>query len=123
MVELSSARGLLGLRLFVVSSRPTNGLDPVMKNVDEHLAYQAKLERDGIMFAAGPMANEDSSEWLGEGLFMYRADSLDDARAIAQADPMHVSGARSFTLREWLINEGMFSVQVYLSSSLRTQVR
>jgi uncharacterized protein len=31
------------------------------------------------MFAAGPLASEDLREWLGEGLFVYRAESLEQA--------------------------------------------
>jgi uncharacterized protein len=115
LANLSAANGLLGLRLFVVSSKPTNGVGPILANTEKHLAYQAKLERDGIMFAAGPFASEDGTEWLGEGLFVYRAESLADARKIAEDDPMHSSGARTFTVREWMVNEGSYSVQVYFS--------
>jgi uncharacterized protein YciI len=122
MVELASTRNLLGMRLFVVSSKPTDGLGPVMHSIDEHLAYQTKLETEGVMFAAGPLATEDSAEWLGEGLFMYRADSIEEARAIAAADPMHQSGARVFTVREWMVNEGTFSLQVYFSAGIKPKV-
>jgi hypothetical protein len=30
---------------------------------------------------------------------------------------MHSSGARSFTVRDWMVNEGSYSVQVYFSSA------
>ena len=112
LVELAAAHGLPGMRLYVISSKPTNGLGPILQNLEEHLAYQSKLERDGTMFAAGPLASEDLTAWLGEGLFMYRADSIDEARKIAEADPMHSSGARTFTVREWMVNEGTYSIQV-----------
>jgi len=42
----------------------------------------------------------------GMGLIIYRSPSFDAARAIAEVGPMHASGARSFTLRKWMINEG-----------------
>ena len=115
LAELCTANSLLGLRLYAVSSKPTNGLRPILANTAEHLEYQAKLEHEGVMFAAGPLANEDRTEWLGEGLFVYRAESLADARRIAEADPMHTCGARVFTVREWMVNEGSYSVQVYFS--------
>ena len=121
-IDLAATRGLLGKRLYVISSKPTKGLGPIMGMVDEHIAYQTKLERDGIMFAAGPLANEDATEWLGEGLFVYRAESIADARRIAEADPMHSSGARAFTLREWLLNEGTYSVQVYYSAGISPKI-
>jgi uncharacterized protein len=122
MTELASERRFLGMRLYVVSSKPTNGLGPVIQNIDDHLAYQTSLEREGIMFAAGPLANDDATEWLGEGLFIYRAGSLEMAQATAAADPMHSSGARAFTVREWMVNEGTFSLQVYFSSGEKPKV-
>lgn len=122
LVELCTTKGLLAKQLWVISSKPTNGLGPILDNLEEHLAYQTKLERDGIMFAAGPLASEDLTEWLGEGLFMYRADSIDAARKLAHADPMHSSGARSFTIREWMLNEGTYSIQVYYSAGIAPKI-
>ena len=52
----------------------------------------------------------------GVGLIIYRAESLEAARALAEGDPMHKSGARSFVLRSWLINEGSLTVHVGLST-------
>jgi uncharacterized protein YciI len=122
LVELCNTKGLLAKQLWVISSKPTNGLGPILDNLEEHLAWQTKLERDGIMFAAGPLASEDLTEWLGEGLFMYRADSIDAARKLAEADPMHSSGARSFTIREWMLNEGTYSIQVYYSAGIAPKI-
>ena len=123
MIDFAKTHDLLGLRLYVVSSKPTTGLGPILAALEEHIAYQTKLERDGVMFAAGPLASEDLTEWLGEGLFMYRADSIDHAREMASADPMHASGARTFTIREWMMNEGTYTVQIYYSAGVRPQVR
>ncbi|MDV3129940.1 YciI family protein [Mycobacterium sp. 21AC1] len=114
--------GLLALKLYVISSKPVAGLGPILDLLEPHVAYQTQLERDGVMFAAGPLANDDSSEWLGEGLFMYRAESIDQAREIAQADPMHRNGAREFTVREWMLNEGTCSVQVYFSADIKPRI-
>ena len=116
MVDFSESHNLLAKRLYVVSSTPTNGLGPINEVLEEHVKFQTKLEVDGVMFAAGPLASEDLQEWLGEGLFMYRAGSMDEARSIAESDPMHSSGARSFTIREWMLNEGTYTVQVFYSA-------
>lgn len=122
LVELCTTKGLLAKQLWVISSKPTHGLRPILDNLEEHLAYQTKLERDGIMFAAGPLASDDLTEWLGEGLFMYRAESIDAARKLAEADPMHSSGARTFTIREWMLNEGTYSIQVYYSAGIAPKI-
>jgi uncharacterized protein len=122
LVEYAKTNGLLGMRLYVISSKPANGLGPVLQNLDDHIAYQTELERGGIMFAAGPLASEDLTEWLGEGLFIYRAESMDRAREIAEADPMHSRGARVFTIREWMMNEGSYTVQVFYSAGVKPKV-
>jgi uncharacterized protein YciI len=92
--------------LYIVFSEPTNGLAPIMENIDEHLAYQTKLHNDGVMFAAGPVAGGGGSEYLGDGVFVYHADSLEQAVQIAESDPMHIAGARRFRVLPWLLNEG-----------------
>jgi hypothetical protein len=42
---------------------------------------------------------------------------MDEARGFADADPMHQSGARTFRIRPWLLNEGTFSVRLFYSGS------
>ncbi|MEV0074095.1 MULTISPECIES: YciI family protein [unclassified Amycolatopsis] len=115
LVEYSETHELLAKQLYVVFSTPTNGLGPVLENLDPHVEYQTKMELDGVMFAAGPFASDDLQEWHGEGMFVYRASSLEEATKFAEADPMHQSGARSFRVRLWLLNEGTFSVQLFYS--------
>lgn len=105
-------RGYLAKQLYVVFTRPTQGIGPIMENLGVHLAYQEKLETDGIMFAAGPNWTDDGKEWEGDGMVVYRASSMEEASAIAAADPMHASGARSFTVRPWLVNEGTVTIQL-----------
>lgn len=114
----AKARGALALELYVAESTPVMGADAVKAALPDHLAYQAKLERDGKLAFAGPMSDTSGEQMEGVGLIIYRADSLDDARSLAAADPMHSSGARSFTLRRWMINEGSFTLSVGLSTGV-----
>lgn len=67
------------------------------------------------MFAAGPLSDDAEQEWPGGGLFIYRTGPRAEAVKLAEADPMHASGARSFTVRPWMLNEGTFSVRLYYS--------
>jgi uncharacterized protein YciI len=115
-VAMCRERGLLAKQFYVVHTKPTGGMDAVFKNLAEHLAYQGELERTGVMFAAGPLADDKSGGWAGEGMVIIRAKSLAEARAVAEADPMHKAGARNFTVRPWLMNEGSFTVRVNGSS-------
>ncbi len=115
---LEASKGMLQRQLFAIFTTPTDGLGPVFANIEEHLQFQVQLERDGILFAAGPMWADDEESWEGEGLVVVKAASRAEAIAIAERDPMHKAGARSFRVRPWLINEG--SVTITLNNSSQT---
>ncbi|MEM6383936.1 MAG: YciI family protein [Pseudomonadota bacterium] len=117
---LEASKGMLQKQLFAVFTSPTNGMGPVMDNIEEHLKFQVELEQKGIMFGAGPFWADDETTWNGEGMVLIRADSLDHAREIAETDPMHSSGARSFTVRPWLLNEGRITVTIDYSTGEHT---
>lgn len=110
-------RGALALELYVVESTPSEDGPPVPEVLPDHLAYQRDLEVAGNLAFAGPMSDDSGEMMLGTGLIVYRADSLEHARRLAEGDPMHQSGARSFRLRRWLINEGSLQLSVGLSTN------
>jgi uncharacterized protein YciI len=116
---LQASAGMLQKQLYAVFTKPANGLGPVMENLGPHLAFQIDLERRGIMFGAGPFWTDDGQRWEGEGMVIIRAASLDEAKAIAASDPMHSSGARTFTVRPWLLNEGTVTVKITYSDGKR----
>lgn len=109
------SRGALALELFVVHSTPVGEPADVKAALPDHLAYQAQLEAAGALVLAGPLSDDTGEEMQGTGLIVYRAASLKDARALAEDDPMHRTGARRFTLRKWLVNEGSLTLSVGLS--------
>ena len=112
----AKARGALALELYVAHSTPAKAPEDVKASLPDHLAYQAELEGTGKLAFAGPMSDETGEHMEGVGLIIYRAASLEEARALADADPMHLSGARSYVMRRWLINEGSLTLQVGLST-------
>ncbi|WP_299625160.1 YciI family protein [uncultured Tateyamaria sp.] len=112
----AKARGALALELYAAISTPAKSPDDVKAALPDHLAYQADLERAGRLALAGPMSDESGENMQGVGLIIYRAPSLEAARALAEADPMHKTGARSFVLRRWMINEGSLHLSVGLST-------
>ena len=109
------SRGALALELFVVRSVPAGDGAAVRAALPDHLAYQARLEAEGALVLAGPLSDESGENVEGMGMIVYRARSLAEARALAEDDPMHRTGARRFTLRRWLVNEGGLSLTVRLS--------
>jgi uncharacterized protein len=116
IVDISKARGYLAKQLYVIFTTPTLGLGSVMENLERHLDYQESLTQKGIMFAAGPHWTDDEQRWEGEGMVVIRAASLAEARVIAAEDPMHKSGARSYRVRPWLVNEGRLTVKLDFAS-------
>lgn len=119
---LNACEGMLRKNLYVVLTTPVNGLGPIMENLKPHLDYQIELEKRGIMFGAGPFFDDAEQEWHGEGMVIIRAGSLAEARQIAADDPMHKSGARRFTVRPWLLNEGTVTVKITYSDGKREVV-
>lgn len=114
----AKSRGALALELYAAHSTPAKTPEDVKAALPDHLAYQASLERAGSLAFAGPMSDETGDHMQGVGLIIYRAESLEAARDLADADPMHASGARSYVLRRWMINEGSLTLSVGLSTGL-----
>ena len=109
---LEASKGMLQKQLFAVFTTPTDGLGPVFANMEEHLKFQAQLETDGILYAAGPLWTDDGTAWEGEGMVILRAASAEEAAKIADRDPMHKAGARTYRVRPWLINEGSITLRL-----------
>ena len=96
--------------MYVIISTEVVPRDKIVEVLPEHLEHQMRLEKEGIIFAAGPMFKEDGKG--GRGLIVVRADSFEAAKAIAQSDPFHQRGMRTFTVERWQINEGRYMLQV-----------
>ena len=114
--DLARSRGSLALEMFVVESVPVVEPAALQETLPEHLAYQKDMEAAGKLAFAGPLSDETGEQMTGAGLIVYRAGSLDEARAVAEADPMHANGKRSYTIRKWLINEGSLNLSIGLSN-------
>lgn len=109
-------RGSLAMEVFVVESKPQASLETVKQYLAQHLAYQSKMESLGILMFAGPLSDPSCESLDGSGLIIYRASSLQEANEIAEKDPMHSNGARAFTIKRWLINEGSLQLDIKLSA-------
>ena len=61
----------------------------------QHLEFLERGEKEGRVFARGKFTDDAG------GLIIYRAESFEDAREIAESDPYITSGARSLEIHEW----------------------
>ena len=68
-----------------------------------HLAYRAKLRRDGVLVANGPL-REQSDETL-RGLSIMSCD-LDEARRLSDLDPSVQAGRLTYDVFEWWVAAG-----------------
>ena len=115
--KIAKERGCLALELYVVESTPAKSPEDLQATLPDHLTYQQEQEKAGTLAFAGPISDLTGEQLHGSGLIIYRAASMEDAKKLADADPMHATGTRTYTLRKWLINEGSLSLNVGLSTN------
>ncbi len=106
--------GMLRKKLYVILSKGAATPEQIGARLPEHLEYMIGLEKAGVLFASGPLADGEGRT-KGDGLTIVRAQSAADARRIAERDPFVVHGLRSFELREWTVMEGSLAIKVNLS--------
>jgi uncharacterized protein YciI len=107
-------KSMLRKRLYVVLSKGGAAPEKLADLLPKHLEYMIGLEKAGVLFASGPLAEADGKT-RGDGLTILRAENAEAARRIAEADPFVVNGLRSFEVREWTVMEGSLSIKVNLS--------
>ncbi|MEX0346541.1 MAG: YciI family protein [Rhizobiaceae bacterium] len=113
-------RGALAMEMFVVESKPAATPEKMQDILPRHLAYQMEMEAAGKLFLAGPLSDPSGNEMSGGGMIIYRASSIEEARQLAEADPMHSEGGRTFKVRAWLVNEGSLQIGLSLSNQSLT---
>jgi hypothetical protein len=114
---ISQERNPLGLVLYVIETTGVPERASEAGNfMQDHLAHQDNLERQGIMFGAGALRSEGAEGGPPtQGLIIIRAESFEEARKIADSDPMHANGLRTYTIRRWSLNEGTVNIRVNFS--------
>lgn len=100
---------MLGKKLWVVITTAVAPPEQLSQHLEAHLQHQIRLEKSGIMFGAGPLSNADGTP-SGTGMIIIRAETADDARRIADQDPFHSTGLRTYTLQQWTMNEGRLTI-------------
>lgn len=104
---------MLRQSLYVITTTPARG-PGMQEKLPAHLDYQIKMEREGILFGAGPLFEEGSDVPYG-GMIILRAKDEAEARELADQDPFHAAGLRSYTVQRWLLNEGSMTFTVRYS--------
>jgi uncharacterized protein YciI len=117
-VEEMHAR-MLHKQLYIIFSEPTDKTGDRRKIFPQHIEYQLKIERAGILFAAGPFV-DGKGKPQGPGMIVVRAKNMAEAKKIADADPFHKQGYRKYRIQAWQVNEGGFNLSVKFSDGSYT---
>jgi uncharacterized protein YciI len=96
----------LGLYVvFLRSIRPFDRADPeAAELLRQHFVYWWELEEQGKLIGAGPFSLGTEDEC---GMAVLLAASPGEARALAEAEPMHRAGWRRNEVHTWQLNEGL----------------
>ena len=81
------------MKRFLVLTLRTPRFDPAV--IAPHYAHLDALRERGVLETWGPFPDRSG------GAYVLRAATLEDAQAMAFADPLHVSGASEVSVREW----------------------
>ena len=100
--------------LWVMLSKAAASPEQMKQHLKAHLEHQIRLEQAGIMYGAGPAIRPGDSA-PSFGLIIIRAKDETEARRIADADPMHASGSRTYELYAWSLNEGRIDIKLNFS--------
>ena len=111
---IDQTHGGLQKLYFVCFSTPMRPPEELEASLEPHKAYLQKLEHEGKLFAAGPLL-DDKAKYDGTGLLVYRVSTRKEAEIVANTDPFHIKGLRSYTLKPWQVNEGSLDIRLMLS--------
>lgn len=85
------------MKRFLVLTMRTPRFDPAV--IPAHYAHLDALREGGKLEAFGPFTDKSG------GAYLVRAESLQDAQALAFADPVHLTGSSEVTVREWNLTQ------------------
>ena len=99
MSSVSNVSSEIADRYFLILMRMVPGKAMSPDVLGAHSAHLAELDRDGRLLLAGPIPE------LSQGLIVLRVDSLADAKAIADKDPLVRGGFQTYELATWLMSK------------------
>lgn len=93
---------------FVMLSKGDNRTQPdsVAKQIQAgHMKNISTLAEKGFLICAGPFADDK-----GGGIFIFKADSLEQVKEFCESDPAVKSGRLKYEARPWYTEKGTFKL-------------
>lgn len=81
------------MKRYLVLTMRTPRFDPAV--IAAHYSHLDALRAQGILESFGPFTDKSG------GAYLLRAESLEQAHALAFADPVHLTGSSDVSVREW----------------------
>lgn len=85
-------------RRFVVLLEVVPGVATGAELIAAHVRHLRELDRAGKLVLCGPFTDHPG------GMLVLRAADEAEAELLARADPFVVAGARTFTVRTWMLS-------------------
>ena len=83
----------------------------------KHHEYLVEMEKNGVLFAAGPLRDEHEPS-LGHGLLIFRAKTSEEAREFAMLEPYTRYGLKNIEIIPWQRNEGGLTLNLRLAEGI-----
>jgi uncharacterized protein len=85
------------LNTYVIMLDKVPGFEISQETIRRHIDHLKELHRRSHLVLCGPFTDFPS------GMVIVRAPSKDEAVKIAESDPFVIEGARTFSVRTWLL--------------------
>ncbi|MDQ3264808.1 MAG: YciI family protein [Myxococcota bacterium] len=95
----------------VILMRGPKRVDPPPPGIEKlqqaHLAHLTRMGEEGKMVLAGPFGDQQDPSY--RGMCLYRVASIEEARRLAEADPMVKAGWLKVEVMTWYVEKGYVS--------------
>ncbi len=105
----------MGWNVYFYVTKPVNSFEEVVPVLPAHMEFIHEIEGADVMVMGGQTTKQGDDFAGGNGLVVIRANSFEEAKEIADADPMHKTGVREYELYQWAINEGELTIRLNMS--------
>lgn len=116
--EVARLKGLMLKKIFYIMRRKIIDPQKLPSVMLDHYQWIIGLEKQGVIFASGPVTERDGRP--GVGMTVFKVGSFEEAERLAATDPFCLSGAAEFDIACWQVNEGRMSVTVDFSDQTFT---
>lgn len=107
-MELESYQLVLLKRPAASTEYPPEKLQEIQAG---HMAHLGRMAREGHMVAAGPFGDQEDERL--RGLALYRVESIEEARRLAEADPAVEAGRLEVEVMTWYTQKGALAFPLF----------